>query len=99
MKETMQDMFGEGGDLLWMDIGQGGRHGRGKQVMALIGRAFCCGASTLRVGAFSRVFCWTVRQQCRVDVDLPAWGTTMSLSQRQTPCCMHKSCIFFCRLK
>ena len=85
MKETMQDRFGEGGELLSMDIGQGGRHGRGKQVTALMGRAFRCGACTLSVGASSRVFCCTHRQQCRVGALLPARGTTMSLSQEQTP--------------
>ena len=46
MKETMQDRFGEGGDLLCTDVGQGGRQGRGKQVTALNGREFCCGANT-----------------------------------------------------
>ncbi len=64
MKETMQDRFGEGGELLCTDIGQGGRRGRGKQVTSLTGRAFCCGASTLPVNAVSRVFCCTLRQQC-----------------------------------
>ena len=57
MKETMQDRFDEGGDLLCMDIGQAGRQGRGKQVMAATGRAVCCGASTLPIGAISKVFC------------------------------------------